>query len=78
VPFPLVVLRTSATEVIAFDARCSHLGCAVRGASQLFVCPCHGSLFGLDGSVTLGPADRPLAALQVTFDGTKVVVKVPA
>jgi len=78
VPFPLVVLRAGASQMLAFDARCPHLGCAVSGAQKLFICPCHGSLFGLDGSVTLGPADRPLAALQVTFDGTKVVVKVPA
>jgi Rieske Fe-S protein len=78
VPFPLVVLRASASQVLAFNARCPHLGCAVQGAKQLFICPCHGSLFGLDGSVKLGPATQPLIALPVTFDGTQVVVKVPA
>ena len=78
VPFPLVVLRASASQMLAFDARCPHLGCAVRGAQQLFICPCHGSLFNLDGSVKLGPATGPLTALQVTFDGTQVVVRVPA
>jgi len=56
VPYPLVVLRASASQMLAFDARCPHLGCAVRGAQQLFICPCHGSLFNLDGSVKLGPA----------------------
>ena len=78
VPYPLVVLRASATQMLAFDARCPHLGCAVSGAQKLFICPCHGSLFDLDGSVKLGPADRPLSALAVTFDGTRVAVKVPA
>src|SRR4051812_20605608 len=78
VPFPLVVLRASTSQVVAFDARCPHLGCAVSGAQKLLICPCHGSLFDLDGSVKLGPADRPLTGLQVTFDGTRVVVKVPA
>src|SRR5437870_4795376 len=78
VPFPVVVLRASASQMLAFDARCPHLGCAVRGAQQLFICPCHGSLFNLDGSVKLGPATGPLTALQVTFDGTQVVVRVPA
>jgi Rieske Fe-S protein len=77
-PFPLVVLRASASQMLAFDARCPHLGCAVRGAQKLLICPCHGSLFGLDGSVKLGPATRPLIGLQATFDGTQVVVKVPA
>ncbi len=78
VPFPLVVLRAGASQMIAFDARCPHLGCAVHGAQKLFICPCHGSLFDLDGSVKLGPATRPLTGLQVTFDGTQAVVKVPA
>ena len=78
VPFPLVVLRASATQMLAFDARCPHLGCAVSGAQQLFICPCHGSLFNLDGTVKLGPAQGPLTPLQVTFNGTQVVVKVPA
>jgi Rieske Fe-S protein len=78
VPFPLVVLRASASQVLAFDARCPHLGCAVSGAQKLFICPCHGSLFDLTGSVQLGPATAPLTALQVTFDGSKVVVRVPA
>jgi Rieske Fe-S protein len=78
VPFPLVVLRATASQMLAFDARCPHLGCAVSGAQKLFICPCHGSLFNLDGSVKLGPSERPINALQVTFDGTRVVVKVPA
>jgi cytochrome b6-f complex iron-sulfur subunit len=78
VPFPLVVLRASASQMLAFDARCPHLGCAVSGAQQLLICPCHGSLFDLDGAVKLGPAEQSLTKLQVTFDGTTVVVKVPA
>jgi Rieske Fe-S protein len=78
VPFPLVVLRASASQMLAFDARCPHLGCAVSGAQKLLICPCHGSLFDLDGSVKLGPAEQPLSRLLVTFDGTQVVVKVPA
>jgi Rieske Fe-S protein len=76
VPFPLVVLRTSATQMIAYDARCPHLGCAVRGAQKLFLCPCHGSVFDLDGSVKLGPATSSLTPLSVTFDGERVVVRV--
>lgn len=77
VPFPLVVLRAGPAKVIAFDARCPHLGCAVRGAQNLFLCPCHGSLFDLDGSVKLGPATRALTGLPVSFDGTTVVVRIP-
>jgi len=78
VPFPLVVLRASATQVLAYDARCPHLGCAVSGAQQLFICPCHGSLFNLDGTVKLGPSESGLSPLPATFDGTRVVIRVPA
>jgi Rieske Fe-S protein len=76
VPFPLLVLRSSPSQMLAYDARCPHLGCAVRGAQKLVICPCHGSLFNLDGSVKLGPATRPLTLLKVAFDGTTVVVTV--
>jgi len=76
VPFPLLALRSRPSQVLAFDARCPHLGCAVHGAQTLIVCPCHGSLFNLDGSVRLGPASRALTLLPSTFDGTAVVVTV--
>ena len=76
VAFPLVLLRSSPSVVLAFDARCPHLGCSVAGAQKLLICPCHGSLFGLDGSVKQGPAVKPLTALPATFDGQTVSVKI--
>ena len=76
VGFPLALLRSSPSQVLAFDGRCPHLGCAVEGAQKLFICPCHGSLFGLDGAVKQGPAKDPLRALPATFDGVTVSVKV--
>ena len=76
VRFPLLVIRSGAATLQAFDARCTHLGCAVYGASALLVCKCHGSIFALDGSVKLGPAQQPLRALRVTFDGTSGTVDV--
>ncbi len=74
VAFPLLVVRTAASGVAAFDARCTHLGCAVYGAQSLLICKCHGSLFQLDGTVKLGPATAPLRPLRSTFDGTTIVV----
>jgi menaquinol-cytochrome c reductase iron-sulfur subunit len=51
-PQPYVVIST----------RCAHLGCPVRyiQASQKFVCPCHGGVYGFDGQVEGGPPVRPL------------------
>ncbi len=48
--------------VHAVSARCTHLGCTVRfnDAEKSWDCPCHGSRFGIDGSVLSGPAVMPL------------------
>jgi menaquinol-cytochrome c reductase iron-sulfur subunit len=47
---------------VAISTRCAHLGCPVRyiQASQKFVCPCHGGVYGFEGEVEGGPPVRPL------------------
>lgn len=64
-----IVIRTPDGHRRVLSARCPHLGCRVtrREGSEL-VCPCHGSRFALDGTVTRGPAARPLAPLPHTVD----------
>jgi nitrite reductase/ring-hydroxylating ferredoxin subunit len=51
----------------AVSARCTHLGCLVafNEAERSWDCPCHGSRFGVDGSVLQGPAIRPLEQRDV-------------
>jgi cytochrome b6-f complex iron-sulfur subunit len=51
------------------SAVCTHLGCTVAHfqSDQRFHCPCHGSVFGADGSVLHGPAPRPLQWYEVTL-----------
>jgi Rieske Fe-S protein len=46
----------------AVSNRCMHLGCPVRyvQASQRFICPCHGGVYGPNGEVVGGPPVRPL------------------
>jgi nitrite reductase/ring-hydroxylating ferredoxin subunit len=41
---------------------CTHMGCllSLDRANQKLICPCHGSKFGLNGEVLVGPADTNL------------------
>ncbi|OLF13552.1 FAD-dependent oxidoreductase [Actinophytocola xanthii] len=54
--------RDETGELHEVSARCTHLGCLVafNNAERSWDCPCHGSRFGVDGSVLQGPAVRPL------------------
>lgn len=56
------VVKTPDNKVIAFGPQCTHLGCAYHWDEEVkeFACPCHASLFSIDGRVLAGPAPRPL------------------
>ena len=66
----LILVRRSATEVVALSDVCTHAGCAVRydSAGKALSCPCHGSRFALTGEVLRGPAGRALKVYAVAFD----------
>jgi menaquinol-cytochrome c reductase iron-sulfur subunit len=57
-----VVKGEDSQPYVAISTRCAHLGCPVRyiQASQKFVCPCHGGVYGFEGQVEGGPPVRPL------------------
>ncbi len=54
-------------RLAALSTTCTHLGCIVGLADTGFACPCHGSRFDGDGTVTGGPAPRPLPWYKVTL-----------
>jgi cytochrome b6-f complex iron-sulfur subunit len=69
-----VALYRDAEGVYAVSLVCTHLGCIVKNNPSGFECPCHGSLFAMDGTVAKGPAPKPLPWLKVTgSDGNYVV-----
>ncbi|WP_432922497.1 Rieske (2Fe-2S) protein [Microbispora sp. CA-135349] len=72
----VVVTQPAAGEFKAFSATCTHQGCPVaRVANNEIVCPCHGSKFSAkDGSVTNGPATKPLAEKKITVSGDSITL----
>jgi Rieske Fe-S protein len=71
---PIIVAQPTAGKVVAFSAKCTHMGCTVAPAGAKLQCPCHGSQFdALTGKVVRGPAPAPLAAFPVKVAGDKVV-----
>jgi menaquinol-cytochrome c reductase iron-sulfur subunit len=60
--------RTAANEKpIAFTVICPHLGCSVdySPSSDCFKCPCHNSVFDVNGTVKSGPPPRGMDTLEV-------------
>jgi Rieske Fe-S protein len=75
----VVKLSDDATDVVAYSAICTHLGCSVLPkltAEGYIPCPCHGSFFdpANGAAVMSGPAGRPLPSLpiEVRDDGAIV------
>ena len=71
----LVVAQPTEGTFVAFSAICTHQGCPVGTITgDQVLCPCHGSVFSAeDGSVIDGPAEAPLAPVEVTVKGGKVL-----
>ena len=61
---------------VAISTRCMHLGCPVRyvGASERFICPCHGGVYEFDGAVGGGPPVRPLDRFETKVENGRVLV----
>jgi menaquinol-cytochrome c reductase iron-sulfur subunit len=70
------VVRTDEQNVVAYAPQCTHLGCAYHWDAQQmnFLCPCHTSVFSLDGTVVSGPAPRPLDRLVTKVESGKLLI----
>ena len=71
---PVLLVRTTETDVVGFSAICPHQGCTVLPAEEALACPCHASKFELStGAVLQGPATRDLSGYPVSVvDGSVV------
>ena len=70
------VVKTTDDRVVAYGPQCTHLGCAYHWEQdrKQFLCPCHTSLFTIDGKVASGPAPRPLDRYETRIQGTKLLL----
>ena len=59
---PTAVHRDEEGEIHTVSAVCTHLDCIVQwnNAEGTWDCPCHGSRFGIDGDLIIGPAVKDL------------------
>jgi nitrite reductase/ring-hydroxylating ferredoxin subunit len=75
--YPVLVNRGSGDQFFALRARCTHNGCVVPTFGN--ACPCHGSEYAIDGSVTAGPAPTSLTRYTATFDGADLLcIEIPS
>ena len=69
----IVVVQPVAGRFRAFSATCTHQGCTVDNVTGGMInCPCHGSMFNLDGTVMGGPATEPLPEVGIRVDGDTI------
>ena len=61
--YDIWVVKHGPDKASVFSPLCTHLNCRYNWLNNEFACPCHGSIFGVDGKVLGGPAPRPLDTL---------------
>ncbi len=70
----IVVTQPAKGEFKAFSSICTHQGCPVTSVQNGTInCTCHGSKFSIeDGSVSTGPATKPLPPVSVTVQAGEI------
>jgi cytochrome b6-f complex iron-sulfur subunit len=63
-------------EFIALSTRCTHLGCSLTCDEEknLLICPCHSSVFDIEGKVLRAPATQDLDVHEVIIEQDRVKV----
>jgi menaquinol-cytochrome c reductase iron-sulfur subunit len=71
------LVRKPGGDVRAFSTVCPHLGCGIdwNDTTKKFDCPCHGSVFDLEGRCVEGPSPRGMDELEVVTSGEDIKVR---
>lgn len=70
--YPIVITHAGGGVYFALSSACAHARCVVEAFDpfeQGLVCPCHGSLYAIDGTLLRGPATRGLTPYAAVYDG---------
>jgi arsenite oxidase small subunit len=65
-----ILLKKTDGTVSAINILCTHVCCQCQydRANEQLYCPCHGSIFDLNGNVLQGPAPTNLPSIQLNID----------
>jgi len=63
---------------MALSLRCTHLGCSINweDGKKRFVCPCHSSVFAINGNVENPPAPTALDYFPIKIENGIVKVDI--
>ena len=69
-------VKQSAGDIVVYSPICPHLGCGFRWEAEdsTFKCPCHGSVYDVNGKVLAGPAPRSLDVLPSKVEQGKLFI----
>jgi Rieske Fe-S protein len=67
-----ILFKRSDGTLEAYSLLCTHVccECSYIASSNVFYCPCHGSVFDSSGRVNRGPEAYPLPSISLTVDGS--------
>ncbi len=70
------IVKDQSSKITAFGPQCTHLGCAYHWEQEArqFLCPCHTSIFSIEGKVITGPAPRPLDQFDTRVEKGKLLL----
>ena len=73
----ILVEHNSDDTFKALSGICTHQNCIVSefdGSKNVFVCPCHGSQFDLNGNVKQGPATSKLGSYSTRVENDSLII----
>ncbi len=72
----IIVANTGNEVFVALSSVCTHQGCTINysHANTNFPCPCHGSVFSVQGSVLNGPATTAVKKYTVSREGNVLTI----